>query len=198
MKAGIYELDSRLAKAEIEIQTKEVEQAKLKAKDDSNVRYAKAAEKLAKKEYEISNTLVVQGAEDAMTNEKKGLEVQKANLQIVVSENEKDRDAIAVGVAEGKLSAAKVQLDLRTFVAPWDGFVSEVEKHRYEYARAGEKICKLTDMRKLRVSGTINVTTPTPPHKLLNSPATISIEVAPGRWVRRPRFNDFQPLSLLG
>jgi multidrug efflux pump subunit AcrA (membrane-fusion protein) len=183
-KAGIYELDTRLAEAEIGVQTKELEQAELKANDNSNLAYARAAEKVALKEYEMSNDLFQNGAEDRLANEKKGLEVQKAQLQIKVSEVEKLRDAAAVGVANEKLKAAKVQVDLRTIVAPWDGFVSEVKKRRFEYVRAGEPICKLTDMRRIRVSGTINVTTPTPPNRLLNSPATIKIQVAPGIFER--------------
>ncbi|MCU0719544.1 MAG: HlyD family efflux transporter periplasmic adaptor subunit [Pirellula sp.] len=176
----IYQLDPRLANAEISVQSKELEQAKLKYEDDSNLEFSKLAHKVAVTEYQISNNLVTKQAEDEMTNKKKALEAEKARLQVVVSEMEKRKDLTVVGVSEAKLDAAKVQLELRSFVAPWDGIVSELKNRQSAYVRAGEPILQLTDMRKIRVKGQIDVSTGTPPHLVLNSPARVIIEVAPG------------------
>jgi multidrug resistance efflux pump len=93
---------------------------------------------------------------------------------------EKAKDAALVGVSEAKLDAAKVQLEMRRFEAPWDGIVSEVKKRQSAYVRAGEPILNLTDMRKVRVSGQVELTTGVPPHAILNAPARITITVAPG------------------
>jgi multidrug efflux pump subunit AcrA (membrane-fusion protein) len=178
--APIYQIDPQLAEKEIKIQSAELEQAKVKAEDESNVLFARAAEEVALQDLEMSNRLVATGAEDEMMNLKKRLEVKKSRFQIKVSTMEKTNDRLAVGVSEAKLEAAKVQLALRTYNAPWEGIVSQVEKHQHEYARAGEAILKLTDMRLIRVSGVIDVTTSTPPNQLLKSPAKVYVNVAPG------------------
>jgi multidrug efflux pump subunit AcrA (membrane-fusion protein) len=176
----IYQLDPRLANAEISVQSKELDQAKLKYEDTSNLEFSKLAHKVAITEYQISNNLVTKQAEDEMTNKKKELEAEKARLQVVVSEMEKRKDLTLVGVSEAKLDAAKVQLDLRSFVAPWDGIVSEIKNRQSAYVRAGEPILQLTDMRKIRVKGQVDVSSGVAPHLVLNSPARVVIEVAPG------------------
>ncbi len=177
---SIYQLDPRLANAEIEVQSKELEQAKIKFEDKSNLEFSQSAHQVAIAEYQISNKLVAQGAEDEMTNRKKALEAEKARLQVVVSEMDKKKDESLVGVSEAKLEAAKVQLDIRSFVAPWDGIVSELKNRQSAYVRAGEPILQLTDMRKIRVKGTIDVSSGVQPHLLLNAPARVIIEIAPG------------------
>lgn len=176
----IYQLDPRLANAEIAVQTKELEQARLKYEDVSNLEFSKLAHKVAVTEFQISNNLVTKQAEDEMTNKKKELEAEKARLQITVSEMEKRKDLTLVGVSEAKLDAAKVQLDLRSYTAPWDGIVSKIDKRQSAYVRAGEPILQLTDMRRIRVKGEFTVTAGVPPHLVLNSPAKVIIEIAPG------------------
>jgi acetyl/propionyl-CoA carboxylase alpha subunit len=176
----VYQLDPRLANAEISVQEKELEQARVKYEDESSLEFSRLAHQVAVKEYQISNDLVSKNAEDAMANERKRLEAEKARLQIKVSEMEKAKDAALVGVSEAKLDAAKVQLEMRRFEAPWDGIVSEVKKRQSAYVRAGEPILNLTDMRKVRVSGQVELTTGVPPHAILNAPARITITVAPG------------------
>jgi multidrug efflux pump subunit AcrA (membrane-fusion protein) len=176
----IYQLDPRLANAEIAVQSKELEQAKLKFEDTSNLDFSKLAHEVAITEYQISNNLVTKQAEDEMTNKKKALEAEKARLQVVVSEMDKRKDLTLVGVSEAKLDAAKVQLDLRSFAAPWDGIVSKIDKRQSAYVRAGEPILQLTDMRRIRVKGEFTVTAGVPPHLVLNSPAKVIIEIAPG------------------
>lgn len=174
----LFELDPRIAQAEVTVQTKELEQARLKADDDSNIKYANAAFKVAEVDYQKSNELVLQGAEDEMTNQKKGLEKKKAELQIRVSTIEHAKDISSVGVSEAKLNAAKTQLELRQFRAPWTGIANDMKKGQFTYVRAGEVLFRLTDLSKLRVSGRLKVTVP--PHLLLKAPARVTITVAPG------------------
>jgi multidrug efflux pump subunit AcrA (membrane-fusion protein) len=176
----VYQLDPRLANAEIAVQTKELEQAKVKYEDKSDLEFSKSAQKVAIIEFQISNKLIAEGAEDEMANRRKELEAEKARLQVVVSEIKKIDDLNAMGVSEAKLEAAKVQLDIRSFVAPWDGIVSELKNRQSAYVRAGEPILQLTDMRKIRVKGQVDISSGVPPHLVLNSPARIIIEVAPG------------------
>lgn len=174
----MIELDARIALAEITVQTKELEQAKLKAGDQSQILYSEAAFEVAKNEVEISDKLYKDRAEDLSTNQKKKLELKKAELQIKVSNIEHAKDKAAVGVSEAKLEAASVQTALRKINAHWDGLVSDVKKEQFDYVRAGEVILRLTDMSKIRVNGQVRVNIP--PHLLLNSKARVSVQIAPG------------------
>jgi hypothetical protein len=174
----MIELDTRIALAEIIVQTKELEQAKLKAGDQSQILYSEAAFDVAKNEVEISDKLYRDRAEDLSTNQKKKLELKKAELQINVSKIEHAKDKAAVGVSEAKLEAANVQTALRNINAHWDGLVSDVKKEQFDYVRAGEVILRLTDMSKIRVNGQVRVNIP--PHLLLNSKARVSVQIAPG------------------
>lgn len=174
----MIELDARIALAEITVQTKELEQARLKAGDQSQILYSEAAYEVAKNEVDISDKLYKDRAEDLSTNQKKKLELKKAELQIKVSNIEHAKDKAAVGVSEAKLEAASVQTALRKINAHWDGFVSDVKKEQFDYVRAGEVILRLTDMSKIRVNGQVRVNIP--PHLLLNTKARVAVQIAPG------------------
>lgn len=168
-------LDPRIAEAESDVSRQELLAAQIKLKDDSSLRYAKAAVDVAKVELEISDDLNGKGAESDLDNRKKRLELTKAQLQITVSDNEKEQQAAAVALQEAKLKATMVQVELRKIPAHWDGFVSEVAKKQYSFVRPGEVICRLTSMKNIRVVGNAEVNVA--PHMLLNAPARVRILV---------------------
>ena len=180
VKAGepLVIIDSRIAEAEVKVQTQELEQAKLKANDKSSELFAEAAYEVAKVDFARSNELSAKGSESDSDNEKKGLELKKAGLQIKVAKIESAKNQAAVGVAEAKLDAAFVQVGLRTMNAPFDGLVYEVNRRQFEFVRTGDPIFRLTDMTQLKVQGQAQTTVP--PNQLLNSKAKITIEIAPG------------------
>ena len=175
----IIVLDSRLAEADAEVAKEELAAAESKAKDNSSIEYATAAVEVALKDVQMSNELYSKGAEGVMENEKKQLELKKARLQVNVSKNEKAQQENAVGVQKAKLNAATVQLALRKIPAPWDGFVTEVDKRQFSYVRAGEKILRFTSMKNIRVKGPAKVSDS--PNLLLNAPARVTIYVAEGK-----------------
>lgn len=168
-------LDPRIAEAEANVSRQELLAAEIKLKDDSSVRYAKAAVEVAKVELEISDDLNGKGAEGDLDNRKKRLELTKAQLQITVSENEKEQQSAAVDLQKAKLAATQVQVELRKIPARWDGFISEVAKKQYSFVRPGEVICRLTSMETIRVIG--NAEVDIAPHMLLNAPARVRISV---------------------
>ena len=176
----MIEIDARLAKAEVKVAKEELSAAKLKAEDDSNVRYSQKAREVAKADVDISNDLLSKDAESYMDNRKKKLELEKAGFQVEVSQIEKKRDAADVGVKTAKLEAANVQLELRMISAPKGGMINEVVKRQHEWVRAGEPILKLTPMDKIRIKGTTPVVNDSP-HLLLNAPARVTIFYADGK-----------------
>jgi multidrug resistance efflux pump len=133
---------------------------------------------VAKVDFARSNELSAKGSESESDNEKKGLELKKAGLQIKVAKIESAKNQAAVGVAEAKLDAAFVQVGLRTIKAPFDGLVYQVNKRQFEFVRTGDPIFSLVDMTRLRVQGIAK--TNVPPHQLKNANARISIEISPG------------------
>lgn len=176
--APMIEIDTRLVQKEIRVAERELDAARLKANDDSNVKFSAAAKEVAEVEVEISNLLQSRGAEGTMEAMKKRLELKKAGFQVEVSQIEKKREAADVDVKEAKLEAAKVQLELRTILAPRTGVITDVVKRQYDWVRAGEVILKLTSMKMLRIKGTVVVSDS--PNLLENAPARVTITIAPG------------------
>ena len=172
-------IDSRIAEAEAEVAKEELAAAVNKAEDNSSIEYAKAAVEVALSDVKISDQLYAKGAEGVMENEKKRLELKKAQLQVKVSQSEKAQQLNAVGVQTAKLNASKVQLALRKIPAPYDGFVSEIAKKKDSFAKGGEIVFRFTSMEKMRIRGLAKVSDA--PHLLLNAPAKVTIFVAPGK-----------------
>jgi multidrug efflux pump subunit AcrA (membrane-fusion protein) len=172
-------IDSRIAEAEAEVAKEELAAAVNKAEDNSSIEYAKAAVEVALSDVKISDQLYAKGAEGVMENEKKRLELKKAQLQVKVSQSEKAQQLNAVGVQTAKLNASKVQLALRKIPAPYDGFVSEIAKKKDSFAKGGEIVFRFTSMEKMRIRGLAKVSDA--PHLLLNAPAQVTIYVAPGK-----------------
>ena len=172
-------IDSRIAEAEAEVAKEELAAAVNKAEDNSSIEYAKAAVEVALSDVKISDQLYAKGAEGVMENEKKRLELKKAQLQVKVSQSEKAQQLNAVGVQTAKLNASKVQLALRKIPAPYDGYVSEIAKKKDSFAKGGEIVFRFTSMEKMRIRGLAKVSDA--PHLLLNAPAKVTIFVAPGK-----------------
>jgi len=172
-------IDSRIAEAEAEVAKEELAAAVNKAEDNSSIEYARAAVEVAMSDVKISDQLYAKGAEGVMENEKKRLELKKAQLQVKVSQSEKAQQLNAVGVQTAKLNASKVQLALRKIPAPYDGFVSEIAKKKDSFAKGGEIVFRFTSMEKMRIRGLAKVSDA--PHLLLNAPARVTIFVAPGK-----------------
>ena len=174
----MIEIDSRLVESEVEVSKQELKAAKLKASDESNLRFNEASFEVATNEVQISDELLSQNAEDNMANQRKRLELKKAGFSVDVAKIEKQRDLADVDVKNAKLQAANIQSQLRKIPAHWDGIVSEVVKEQFDWVRAGDPILRLTSLEKIRVKGNVKVADS--PHLLWNSPARIKISIAEG------------------
>lgn len=175
----LLDIDARTAAAEVEMAKKEMEAALLKAKNESNLEYSKKALEVAKKDVQISEKLVGKGAEGFDVFEKKQLERDKAFFQVNVSEMEKERDAADHSVKQAKHGASLIQMELRKILAQRAGMVTEITKRQGDWVRAGEPILRLTSLDRIRIKGIAEVFDA--PHLLLNAPARVSINFAPGK-----------------
>lgn len=183
--ALLVQLDDRLANSELAVTHKELEAAKEKAKDDSEILYSRAAFNVAEIDYTKTEELNARGSETDSELRKKWLEKRRAELAITVAELKNNQDKAAVEVSAAKEGAAAVQVDLRKMLVPFDGVVAEKKKEKYDWVRAGEVLLRLVSMEQLRVVGQVRVDDlQAPPHELMNAPAIVDIELFPGKRER--------------
>ncbi len=175
----MIQIDNRLANAEKDIAIRELESAKLKAEDDSQIKFSEASYDVASSVFKRSQELYKTTAESLDDLEKKRLELIKAGFQIDVSKREQKINEAAVGVNEAKLNASMVQLELRTIKAPFSGVVASVQKERYDWVKAGEEILRLVSLDKFRVKGTVRLTES--PNNLEGARAKVIVPVGSGR-----------------
>ena len=175
----MIQIDNRLANAEKEVAIKELESAKLKAEDDSQIKFSEASYEVATSVFNRSQDLYVKGVEPQDDWEKKRLEKIKAGFQIDVSKREQMINQAAVGVNQAKLNASMVQLELRTIKAPFSGVVASMQKERYDWVKAGEEILRLVALDKFRVKGTVRIADS--PNTLEGAKAKVIIPVGGGQ-----------------
>jgi multidrug efflux pump subunit AcrA (membrane-fusion protein) len=175
----MIQIDNRLANAEKEVAIKELESAKLKAEDDSQIKFSEASYEVATSVFNRSQDLYVKGVEPQDDWEKKRLEKIKAAFQIDVSKREQMINQAAVGVNQAKLNASMVQLELRTIKAPFSGVVASMQKERYDWVKAGEEILRLVALDKFRVKGTVRIADS--PNTLEGAKAKVIIPVGGGQ-----------------
>jgi len=175
----MVEIDNRLAMAEQQVSLKELESAQLKADDESQIKFAEAAEKVAAADYKRTEDLFKREVANIDEYERKQLEWQKAKLSIDVSKREKKINEAAVSVSEAKYNASGVQVELRTIKAPFTGIVAKTEKESFEWVKAGDEILRLVSLEKFRVRGRVQIDDS--PNILERAPAKVFVQVQPGR-----------------
>jgi biotin carboxyl carrier protein len=175
----MVEIDNRLAMAEQQVSLKELESAQLKADDESQIRFAEAAEKVAAADYKRTEDLFKREVANIDEYERKQLEWQKAKLSIDVSKREKKINEAAVSVSEAKYNASGVQVELRTIRAPFTGIVAKTEKENFEWVKAGDEILRLVSLEKFRVRGRVQIDDS--PNILERAPAKVFVQVQPGQ-----------------
>ncbi|MFM8396685.1 MAG: HlyD family secretion protein [Pirellula sp.] len=175
----MIQIDNRLANAEKEVAVRELESAKLKAEDDSQIKFSEASYEVATSVFNRSQDLYVKGVEPQDDWEKKRLEKIKAGFQIDVSKREQMINQAAVGVNQAKLNASLVQLELRTIKAPFSGVVASMQKERFDWVKAGEEIMRLVSLDKFRVKGTVRIADS--PNTLEGAKAKVIIPIGGGQ-----------------
>ena len=178
----MIQIDNRLAVAEREVASKELESAKLKAEDDSQIKFSVASYEVATSVFNRSQELFAKVVEAQEEWEKKRLEKIKAGFQIDVSKREQLIAQAAVGVNEAKVNASNVQLELRTIKAPFTGVVASMQKERYDWVKAGEEILRLVSLDKFRVKGTVRIADS--PNTLEGARANVIIPTGTGKVER--------------
>lgn len=150
-------IDSRVAKAELEVANKEFEAAQMQAKQTAEIEYAKAASEVSREEYDAEYKLWEQGATTWSVLKRKRLEAQRAILGVDVAEVKHEQEQLAADVAQEKRNAADVQLGLYKVVAPYDGIIVERKRDLGEWIRGGEPVLRLVSLGEMKVEALVPV-----------------------------------------
>jgi len=181
VKAGelLASIDDRQAKAAVEVAQLGVDAASERAKDDVEKRYAEAASAVARVNWQKvleANQGFERAVPDIDIRQKKLeyhrslLQIEKAGKDMVIAGKEAD-------VKAAELRAAEIALQRRTIVAPFDGQVQRLFRHKSEWVNPGDPILRLVQFDVLYVEALINAAK-YDPADLLQRRVTVEVDLA--------------------
>ena len=195
----LIQIDDRVAQAELQVATKELEAAKKQSEQTAEVEYSKKASALADAEYEAERKLFLKNATSKGQAKRVRLEAEKARFGIDVAIVKHQQEILAADVAQEKLKAAEVRLEMFRVTAPFDGVIVQRLRDQGEWIRAGEPVLRLVHMKEMKVEAyvpvagisiaslqgaTMKVTVPINPSHNFEIPTTVefvSPEIEAGR-----------------
>ena len=158
VKAGqlLARIDDREAKAQVKIAEFQLDSATKRAEEDIEIRYAQAAEAVAKTDLQqdLQANQDHEGAIPETEIRRKKLDWRRAFLQIEKAQKDQVLAGLEANVKGAELDAAKMALKWRTIYAPFDGEVVETSRHEAEWVNPGDLILKLARFDTLYVEGT--------------------------------------------
>jgi multidrug efflux pump subunit AcrA (membrane-fusion protein) len=146
-------IDDRQAQANVQIANLALEAAQQKATDDIEERYAIAAAKVAKIDWErdvaanqrAANSVAdIQVLQKRLVFDRSVLQTEKARKDQILARKEAD-------VKKAELAAANIMLDQRIINAPFDGEVQQMFQKEAQWVKPGDPILRLVQYDKLRV-----------------------------------------------
>ncbi len=157
-------------------------QAKAKAASDVDVRYAVAAEQVAKAEYDKANESNnrVPGSVTRVELDRLQLTWKRGELQIEQAEVERRLAEMAVQSQEVDIAAAEDAVGRRKILAPLDGVVVRVFPHLGEWMQPGDPLARVVRADRLRVEGYVDASQ-FDPDKVRDRPVTVKVTLADDR-----------------
>lgn len=184
VKAGqqIGKIDDR----EIQLQMKAADYAFRGAvkryNDDVDIRYSDAGAAVAKADYEIMQA-AINLVEKSITQ----VDLRRAKLEwdkmVLAAEKARKEQELAKLEAYGKqaeLDAAKLAIERRVIVAPFDGVIEEMSRKQDEWVNPGDTILRLFRMDTMQVEGAVDQKL-YDPHELQGCKVTVEVQMARGR-----------------
>lgn len=153
----VMTVDERTAQAELAVALKEAEAAAAQASQDANLRFSKKVAEVSEAEYDEVLQLFNRGTASKQETRRKLLEAEKGGLGTEVAAVDHAKDVLAAEVAKEKVAAAKVQLNMRKVISPYDGIVVERLRDQGEWVKAGEPILRLVHLKEMRVEANVPV-----------------------------------------
>ena len=157
-------------------------QAQAKAESDVDVRYAVAAEQVAKAEYDKANESNnrVPGSVTRVELDRLQLTWKRGELQIEQAQVERKLATMAVQSKEVDIAAAEDAINRRKILAPLDGVVVRVYPHLGEWMQPGDPLARVVRADRLRVEGFVDAAR-FDPDKVRDRPVTVKVTLADER-----------------
>ncbi len=178
----IARIDDNQARFDHKKAVAEHAQAKAQAQSDVDVRYAVAAEAVAKAEYDkaLSSNRRLPGSVTEVELDRLKLTWKRGELQIEQAEVERNLAAMAVQSQEVDIAAAENMIDRRKIRSPLDGEVVKVYPHLGEWMQPGDPLARVVRTDRLRVEGYVDATR-FDADKVRDRPVTVEVTLAGGR-----------------
>lgn len=173
------------ARLQRDIAAAEQQVAAQKAKNDVNIRYAQAAERVAQKEYELNvdANRKVPGAKTIVELQKLELQVKQASLQIEQATHEFTIAGYEKEAHAAKVALAENDIERRQIRSPIVGEVVEVMVRPGEWVQAGDKVMRIVRLDRLRIEGFVNKDEFSPA-EINHRPVKVDVRLARGRVER--------------
>jgi multidrug efflux pump subunit AcrA (membrane-fusion protein) len=177
-------VDDREAKAELQVAEYSLQSAQQRAKEDIEIRYAKAAAAVAEVDLEQDQkaNLNHPGAIPEIEIRRKDLDLKRSRLQIEKAQKDQILAGLEAKTKGAERDAKEMALEWRTILAPFDGEVVTTYRHQSEWVNPGDPILKLVRFDRLHVEG-IAYASQIDRGELLGKPVIVKVQRARGREV---------------
>lgn len=187
-------IDDVRTAAALKVATLKLKAAKEEAASDVNVRYARAANDVAKQERAAAEEANRKSANTFAESEvrKMQLEERRTELAIEQSALELRLAGTKAEVGEAEVEAAAEDVERRKIVSPLEGVVVRVNRHVGEWLQPGDPLLHVVRIDKLRVEGLVDATDVTDgqgrvvaegfaPAEIAGRPVTVRVPLERGR-----------------
>ena len=176
--------DSKVKRAE-EVALYRMQAAEVEAKNDVDVRFAKASAKVALAEIEQSEETNrrVPGTVTQSELRKQYLDHRKSELGIEQAEHNFEVSGLKAQIGKAELAAAKLEVERRQIKAPIPGVVARQIAHVGDWLKEGEPVLRLLRMDRLRIEGFLDATgtNGVMPSEVDGKPVTVKVALPRGR-----------------
>jgi multidrug efflux pump subunit AcrA (membrane-fusion protein) len=184
VRAGqqVGKIDDREIQQQMKAADYALRSAAKKYEDDVDIRYSEKGAAVAKADYEIMQAAInlVEKSITEVDLRRAKLEWDKMALAAEKAGKEKELLLFEAHTKKAELELAKLALERRSIVAPFDGVVDEVARKQDEWVNPGDPILKLFRMDVMQVDGAVDQKL-FDPHELQNCKVTVEVQMARGR-----------------
>ncbi|MGI9457489.1 MAG: efflux RND transporter periplasmic adaptor subunit [Aeoliella sp.] len=150
-------IDDREAAAALTVANYALQSAEQRAKENIEIRYAQAAEAVAKVDLEqdLRANKNLAGAIPKIEIRRKQLDLRRSTLQIEKARKDQVLAGLEADTKEAERDAAQMALEWRSIYAPFEGEVVNTYRQQSEWVNPGDAILKLARFDTLHVEGTV-------------------------------------------
>lgn len=191
-------IDERHAQAAVDVADISLQAARARAEDDVERRYAVKAAAVAYVDWQrlLEANAATPGVVPEIEIRQKKLVHERSQLQIEKADIDRMLAGKDADVKEAELKAARIALERRRIVAPFDGEIQQVMLNQSEWVNPGDPIMRLVNFNVMQVEFAVP-SSEFDPVELDGRPVTLTVTLARGRKATAPGHIVFVNQSLL-